>query len=133
MIPHIPLFLTAATILLVVGVGFQGFQAVASRPTPTILDATISPDGSSCSIKLYNPASAQTHVTEFTLSSAFGSPAVSFASSFALHPNQTETYLCPMGTSAQFVPTLNGVSGAPYNLTARFDDGTVASYASAFS
>jgi hypothetical protein len=128
-----PLVMIVAAIVLIAGAGLGGFALAARDPHPSLQNATISSDGSTCSIDFWNGGNADAYLTQVVLSSQGASNAVSFASSYVLHPNQTSTYDCSLGSATQFLPGFVGQPGMPFNLTARFDDGTYLHFESVFS
>ncbi len=130
---HFPTFLAVLTLALVLGFGFGGFAAVADRPSPEFQSATISTDGSICAIVFANQGSGVAHLSQITLSYASASVVVSFSSSFLVPPNHATEYTCRTGTKTQFVPAVSAISGLQYNLTARFEDGAIATFTSTFA
>ncbi len=130
---HFPTFLAVLTLALVVGFGLSGFAVVADRPSPGFQSATISADGSVCAIVLANHGSGVAHLSQITLSYASASVAVSFASSFPVPPNHATEFGCRTGSETQFVPGVSAISGLQYNLTARFEDGAIATFTSTFA
>jgi len=128
-----PLVMIVAAAVLVAGAGLGGYAFAAREPHPSFQSATISSDGSTCSIDFWNGGNADAHLTQVVLSSLGTSNAVSFASSFVLHPSKTSTYDCSLGSATQFLPGFVGQPGMCFNLTARFDDGTYLHFESVFS
>ena len=130
-----PVIITAVVILITCGYGLGVFAAMANKPTPTIQGAVISTDGSLCSINFTSPSSVDVHLSLVTL--RYSDPAgvalaISFPSSQSItHGGQT-TFSCGLGTPNQFLPSVSGMSGQSYNITARFDDGTSTTFASVF-
>jgi hypothetical protein len=128
-----PVVMIVAAFVLVAGAGPGGFAFAARDPHPSFQGATISSDGSTCSIEFWNGGNADAHLTQVVLSSQGASNAVSFASSFVLHPSQNSTYDCSLGSATQFLPGFVGQPGMSFNLTARFDDGMYLHFESVFS
>ena len=132
MLAHFPTLLTVLTLPLVVGFGFGGFAAMANSSSPKFQSAAISADGSTCSIIFSSDGSGERHLSQVSISYASSSVAVSFASSFPIPPGLNTEYPCHGGTQEQFVPGISGLPGGQYNLTARFDNGAVATFSSSF-
>ena len=132
LLSHFPTFLTVLTLALVVGFGFGGFAAIANSSGPEFQSAAISADGSTCAIIFSNDGSREAHLSQVSISYATSSVAVSFAPSLRIPPGMNTEYACQAGTLTQFVPGISGLPGGQYNLTARFDNGAVATFSSSF-
>jgi hypothetical protein len=130
-----PAVLTAVAVVLVIGYGLGAFAAI-SKPTPTIVQASISADGSVCSVQFENQGGTDVRLS--ILSLAYSTPsargwAVSFPKGLTIVHDQVTTYSCLLGTTNQFLPSASGLSGEQYNLTAKYDDGTSVSFSAKFS
>ena len=130
-----PAVITAVVILITLGYGLGAFAAMSQKPSPAIQGVAISSDGSICNINFTNTSSVDVHLSLVTL--RFSNPAgvalaISFPSSQSIAHGKQTTFSCGLGTPNQFLPSVSGIPGQSYNITARFDDGTSTTFTSVF-
>ena len=124
-------FLGALVMTIIIGVVTGGIAYALDHSSVSFQSASISPDGSTCSIHFFNHGRSASHLSLIVMSVSGTTNSVSFGSSYLI-PAGNATYPCQRGSQTQFVPSVVGHQGMPFNLTARFDDGTRVSYRSAF-
>jgi hypothetical protein len=125
---------TLFLILLMIGVGggisyyFLGVSTMMASPQPGLVSASVSTDGSTCSIQLRNGGSAPTALDSVIISYAAngGQPteSISFApSNTVLQPGAILQYDCSLTGPAPFLPPFSASSASSFRIVASFKNG----------